>query len=108
MATKFGLKTINASKDTVGEVSEIKNIGHRAFLLGKKRGFQVITLLYLLCLPLQNHTGSTEQETTRSLEKESGCINTALRLAVLQKHTSSSRPKLTQGSGNTNSLCTEH
>lgn len=48
----------------VGKVSEIKNIGHRTFLLGKKRGFQVITLLYLLCLPLQNHPGATEQETT--------------------------------------------
>lgn len=48
----------------VGKVSEIKNIGHRAFLLGKKRGFQDIALLYLLCLPLQNQPGSTEQETT--------------------------------------------
>lgn len=113
MATKFRLKTINTSKDMVEKVSEIKNIGHRAFLLGKKRGFQVITLLYFLCLPLQNHTGSTEQETTSLHEVTGegvGCANTAPRLAVLQKHTSSSRPKLTQGSGHssTNSLCTEH
>lgn len=91
----------------VGKVSEIKNIGHRALLLGKKRAFQVITLLYLLCLPLQNRPGSTEQETTSHHEvtgERVGLCKHCPGLAVLQKHTSSSCSELTQGAGNSSSV----
>lgn len=86
----------------VGKVSEVKNIGHRAFLLGKKRAFQVITLLYLLCLPLQNRPGSTEQERTSQHEvtaERAGLCKHCPGLALLQKHSSTSCPSSHEGLG---------
>lgn len=88
----------------VGKVSEIKNIGHRAFCWGRKEVFKSLpcfTSSACPCKTSQDQQSKKRLHTTRSLEKELGCANTALRLAVLQVPQAHTRAE----NSSTNSLC---